>query len=341
VRERDIDAWDALQRQMYQIRGEPAQPAECAVVAAARGDAGEFDRWLRALESGPLSRQSPVSAAARLALGFHDFTRADRLARVALLPQYSVEARLDAHLLLAELAVASDRWREALPHLDAAARIDTACVRVFRAVLATVPTLQAPPGELTATRASVRAWDPTAVVPGGASRLVTALLPHLRLYLLGLLSARLGDHADAMRLAGELDGLDAPARAAAVPRDLARTLRADVAWRERRPAAVVETLAPVRGEVPFELLFRAGRDRQPEYTYAFSQGHARWLRARSLQRLGRDEEALRWLDTFLLVPDELLYLGAVRHARAEANDRLGRARRAQESPRPGSGSGRR
>jgi tetratricopeptide (TPR) repeat protein len=165
---------------------------------------------------------------------------------------------------------------------------------------------------------------------GGVSRLVAASLPHLRLYLIALLSARMGEEADALSLAGRIEALDVPAGVGTIPRDLARTVRADVAWRQGRPEAVVDTLAPVRGEIPLELLFRAGRERQPEYTYAFSQGHARWLRARSLHELGRSAEALRWLDTFLLVPDELLYLGPVHLAKAEAYDRLGQRELARE-----------
>src|SRR5687768_12382012 len=106
---------------MWQIRCEPDQPAECAVVAAARGNDKEFNRWLRAAQEKPVTRQSPVSAAARLGLSFHDFARAERLARVALLPQYPTQAHVDAHLLLAELEMARGRWRAAQPHLDAAA----------------------------------------------------------------------------------------------------------------------------------------------------------------------------------------------------------------------------
>ena len=187
-------------------------------------------------------------------------------------------------------------------------------IELERAFAATLPFLEVPPVDLAEIRSEVEALDPNAPVEPAAG-LAARLRPHLRLYLLGLLSARLGDDQTAARHASGLEALPAPPEAHGIPRDMARTVRADVALRNGRPEEALALLEPVRGEVPLELVYLKVFATVRE----FGQEHARWLRAEALLSLRRYDEALRWYSTsFQGSPAEMVYLapGHLRAARA-------------------------
>jgi tetratricopeptide (TPR) repeat protein len=180
-------------------------------------------------------------------------------------------------------------------------------VEVERAMAATLPFLQVPAADLGHIRTELEGFDPNAGsgMPGG---LAGSLRPHLRLYLLSLLSSRMGDDEKATRYATELEALAAPAEAAAVTRALAQTARADVALRNGKPAEALALLERVQGDVPLELVYLKAFATVRE----FGQEHARYLRAEALMRLRRYDDALRWYQTsFQGSPAELVYLAPV------------------------------
>jgi tetratricopeptide (TPR) repeat protein len=143
---------------------------------------------------------------------------------------------------------------------------------------------------------------------------IRPVTPHLRLYLLGLLSARLDAAADALRYASELERLPAPPDASALVRNLGRTIRADVAMSAGRTDEALGLLAGIEGDVPFELI------RLPY----FSHEHARYLRGTLLHQARRDQEALRLIEVaFVGTPSELHYRAPSHLLRAEIHQRLG------------------
>ena len=258
----------------------------------------------RALEAGWL-----------LASYLEDLELAEEITRFSARPSLPARIRAPAHLSLAELAVAGGRWGAARRELASAARlgqVDSALVG--RALAASLPFLGVPREEVRRLRGEVERWSPGRDASKPLPESIRPLAAHLRLYLLGLLSTRLGSTAEALRLATELETLSGPPESRAVVRSLARTIRADVAAESGRTNEGLTLLEGVRGEIPFELL---------GFPF-FSEEHARYLRSRLLFQAGRDEEALRLVENaFQGTPAELYYLGPAHLLQAEIHQRLG------------------
>jgi tetratricopeptide (TPR) repeat protein len=248
-----------------------------------------------------------------IAVYLHDFTAAKEFAQAALASPRPRSVRAQVHEVLAWFELAQGRWKAAKSEFALAER-SLPSVKRMRALSATWPFLVVPDSELVAIRAELDTWDAQAEVLTPTPGHVAALQPQLRLYLLGLLSSRLGNQAQALRHAAELEQSDHPPEAAALVRDLARTIRADIEWRRGRPEEALELLKPVKGEVPAELLGDA----------VFAEDGARYLRAELLYQLGHDREALRWFSYgFQGTPSELIYQAPAHLRQAELYERLG------------------
>jgi tetratricopeptide (TPR) repeat protein len=103
---------------------------------------------------------------------------------------------------------------------------------------------------------------------------------------------------------------------------MAATLRAGAAALQNRPGLALDALEEVRGAVPAPLL------RNPFY----AEEPARYLRAEALQRVGRDREALDWLEFgFADTPAEAAYLAPLHRLQGELYERLGDSERAGEN----------
>jgi hypothetical protein len=197
---------------------------------------------------------------------------------------------------------------------------DAGPVLVHRALVATVPLQLVPPEDLRAIRSEVERWEPP-LPPAGAG-LAVALQPHLRLYLLGLLSSRLGEPAAAERAAVGITRLATPAAVAGVARQLAATIRADVAWMENRTQDVLAVLDGMEQRIPLELVAvsRAAHIRE------FGMEHARYLRAVALSEVGREVEGLSGLRFGVRgAAQEYLYRAPIHLGLAEVFERLGQA----------------
>ena len=267
-------------------------------------------------------RDRAVEAGMVLSSYLEDLGRAEEFARFSTRSSLPVRTKASAHLFLAELGAAGGSWSAAKRELAAVARlgqVDSALIG--RAMVATLPFLSVPKDEVGRIRDEVKRWtpghDPSKPLPGS----IRPLAQHLRLYLLGLLSARLGEAPEALRLASALETLPASPESRAVVRSLARTVRADVAAESGRTNEGLTLLAQVRGEIPFELL---------GLSY-FSEEHARYLRSRLLFQAGRDEEALRLVESaFAGTPGELYYRAPAHLLQAEVQQRLGNKEGAAE-----------
>ena len=104
-------------------------------------------------------------------------------------------------MLAAGLALARGRWHEAEADLAAAEAYNINRAVNDRAILSITPPVQLPQSQLQASRQKIARLDDKEFWPRAS-----------RSYLTGLLSARLGDHAAAMRCVSELDSLRARER---------------------------------------------------------------------------------------------------------------------------------
>jgi hypothetical protein len=261
-------------------------------------------------------RRIPVALEAGGALSTYleDLGRAETFTRFGTASSVPAGIQASAHQLLANLAVAGGRWSAAQPEFAAVARTHPDSGLIGRALAASLPFLRAPRPDLEAIRAEVQRWTPGSEVSSPLPESIRPLTRHLQLYLLGLLSARMGAPADALRYSTELERLTAPADASALVRNLARTIRADVAASAGRTADALALLDGITGQVPFELI------RLPY----FSHEHARYLRSTLLHQAGRDSEALRLSAVaFVGTPNELHYRAPSHLLRAQIHQRLG------------------
>jgi tetratricopeptide (TPR) repeat protein len=315
VREEDYAEADSLLRRKFSADKLPL--LHRALLALVRRDSAAVERLLD-------EQKKPTSGypftPGVIALFLNDFTTAARFAQAALTSPRPPAAKAFVHQTLALIALAQGRWAAAKPEFAQAAATVPSAKREL-ALSATWPFLAVPRSDLEALRSELEGWDPSTEAPEPNPGLASALHPQTRLYILALLSSRLGDDAQSLQYAAELEGVGHPPEAAALVRDLARTVRADVALRRGHPADALKLLELVRGEIPPELLA----------VPFFSEEGSRYLRAEALYQLGRDEEALRWFShAFEGTPDELVYLAPGHLRKAELYERLGDRKQAVE-----------
>jgi tetratricopeptide (TPR) repeat protein len=276
------------------------------------------------------SRQSQI-AARYVATFLEDFATAKSLAELDLAPRRRPPIRANAQLLLAWLELGRGRWTAAKAAFAQAERMEEVPpVLVQRAIAATLPFLAVPRSDLDSLRSEVELWNPGPEVLEPGAGLSSRLQQYLRLYLLGLLSSHLGDHAGALSIAREIERADGPDEAHAVIGALALTIRADVALQGRsaeQAGQALQALQAVQGEVPLELVS------VPVYgnVREFTQEHARHLRVLVLSTQQKHREALQWIETsFQGAPSEIVYLAPLHLQRAEIYERLGEREKAVE-----------
>ncbi|HET6569117.1 MAG TPA: protein kinase [Rhodothermales bacterium] len=252
-------------------------------------------------------------------LRIHDLDAAETIARVVAEPGRSIQVRALGHLMVAHLRLAHGRWRDAKAELDAAARLDEPMALEYRSLLAALPFVPASPHELDSLRARLSAWTPAAsdTVRNGWITPHAGLHGRLRLYLLGLLNARLGHPALARKLAGELAEIPSPPEVGSLDFDLAQSVRAQVLVKEGREEEALAQIEKMRVEMVYPF---------PHNSAFTDQVFDRYQRAGLLADAGRDEEALNWygaitsgmqslFDTPYIAPSEL--------RQAEIYERLG------------------
>jgi tetratricopeptide (TPR) repeat protein len=273
------------------------------------------------------SRQSQI-AARYMATFRDDFASAQSLAELDLAASRRPPIRTNAQLFLAWLELGRGRWTAAKAAFAQAERMEgVPPVLVQRAIAATLPFLAVPRNDLDSLRSEVERWDPGAEASDPGAGLASRLQPHLRLYLLGLLSSRLGDHAGALRIASEIERAEGPDEAQEVIGALALTIRADVARQVGSAEQLRQVLERVQGEVPLELVSVPAYANLREFT----QEHARHLRVLMLGAQRNHREALRWIETsFQGAPSEMVYLAPMHLQRAEIYEGLGEREKAVE-----------
>jgi tetratricopeptide (TPR) repeat protein len=252
-----------------------------------RRDTAEVERFVTAIEGQSAERVQHTGGMVTWTTG--DIAMGRRFWRLVADPSRPPGMRALARMTLAKLEVTAGRWRAAKAQLDSLQAIDYSTGIEHRAHFALARFLAVPPSELEALRDTVLRWDATA--PGssdttGLLRFNAELHPYLRLYLLGLLNARIGDSAAALSYARELQNLSPRSHAPSFVDDLGRVVRMEVAWVAGRREDALSILEGAG--------FWSRLDLPPDNSPFLERSYERWARAELLHQLGRREEAARW-----------------------------------------------
>jgi tetratricopeptide (TPR) repeat protein len=312
-------------------------------LAGIRGDYEESNGWARRwLELSPDADQAPFVRAA-LAYTSPDTTRrmemlaeledyndvmlglavhgaclsgalegAARIARIMTDPSRPPETRGRGYRVIASLAFARGRWEEADASLAEAESYGARQAIRDRANLSLTPPAPFPRSLLEASLAGVTDQADT-----------RGKNPTHRPYLAGLLSARLGDYPAALRHAAEVDSMALARRAREDPHsreyaeafsDMARTIRAEVAWLQGHHERALDEIEQTHPEA---LWFWTNASVIDARTYS------RYLRALLLEEAGRLEEALRWYGSLEGSGDGYVYFAAKHLKMGEVYERMG------------------
>ncbi len=160
---------------------------------------------------------------------WQDLPGAQTLLETFVRPEQPAATRRNAFLARAALELSQGRWNAAKRQLESAEGIGSDSAIGWRALMAIASWLPVTEGELTEIREAVVRWEARANRPG-------------QTYLLGELSARLGDRQAALQSAEELEHFEAVRGLGTVFQDMALALRARAAWVEGDAAGALAWL---------------------------------------------------------------------------------------------------
>jgi DNA-binding SARP family transcriptional activator/TolB-like protein len=286
-------ALDSLTNRFLQLRPDPEYAGDIrGQRAIVLGDAAGLERFVADLRTRP--DESAQTGAGLVTYTTMNLAVGRRLWRLIADPSRSPGMRVLAHVTLAKIELTSGRWRAASSELDRAGAVDAGSAIEHRAFFALTRFLQTPRAELLVLRDSLQRWHAGKAGPEGDGLLGIhrAVHPYLRRYLLGMLSARLGDASAAQRYAAELERVDSSSAEGAFAVDEARLVRTEVAWGRDRPQEALTTLEQARFWTAHSEIDETGDS--PFFTHM----HERFARAELLFELGRYEEALPWYRGF-------------------------------------------
>jgi tetratricopeptide (TPR) repeat protein len=268
-----------------------------------------------------------VVEAAVMNIAMVDLDGAIRMARVLTDRSRPRIARVAGLTMIAHLQAGVGHLRASDSALVALDSINPAEAIVHRAWFALLPDRMPARDSLERLRSSLEHWDAAHVSePHEVHRLFDDhrdVWRHLRLYLLGLVDARLGDYPVAMQRAEALEKLPSSFAAGSLPHDLARGVRAEVF---RAQGDTAQALAQFDWESVHV------RFPKPFFSPFFSRARERFLNVLLLDLSG-NANAARWLEASATnqwvhdVAERAPFL--IRHARAM--ERLGRRADARAS----------
>jgi eukaryotic-like serine/threonine-protein kinase len=284
------------------------------------------ERVLKSSESAPPERLH-LDALSMFQEGFDAPGR--RLTRALADPSRPPGWRAHAHLLLATLQLERGRWGAAESELVVAEQLAPDEGLPYRALFALSSSVLAPDSTLHRLAARLRVWAAGRVPDQAGSKIfVLGALNGSRVivrhYLLGLLELRLGDPTGALAQADSLAGIQDSETEGSLAWDCAATIRAIAAFDKGDPAAALGELERQR------LVILDYRFVWPFHSHTV----ARMLRATALTRLGRDREALVWVEGLTHPEFPLLHRALVAQAlrqEGEIYERLGERAHAAEA----------
>ncbi len=315
---------DSLVERVLRLQPETDEALELrALQAFTSGDGGRQERVLTQLQQA--GDRTITAAFVEVSLFARDVVGAERIARLLVAPSRPPEVQSFGRVALAHVDLTRGRWAAARRELESLEALDPWSATEYRSLFAVLPFLPVTRAELDTLRVRLSRLDTAAVITTGSQRaFVDAhhdLHPLLREYLLGLLSARLGDGVAAERHAARAERLQLGLRNPYLPRqayvalagDLALSIRAELDAGEGRTASALARLEGILVETHavFETPF-AG------------EALERFRHAELLLGAGRDREALRWYAALAQASCfEFLYLPLAHLRQGEVYDRLG------------------
>lgn len=320
--------------------------------AAKEGDLREFDGWFAGLNpesqqrlafetvrafrwGSPADREDVVRrlgnagelqvvyAAGRMAAFLHDFPAAERVGGILLGAGRDPAFRAAAHGLSASLRFAGGRWADADRALALTAEVEPEWsleMRTFFSLfLATPPFLAVSREELMTLRDSLRAWGPEPFIDFSLAELFGPHSQHhqeFRLYLLGLLSSRLGASEEARAFSSELRAFGHGRETLDLTFALSQSVDAHEEHARGDLRAARSTLEGIGYFPPFEFIF---------VSPFFSRALDRWLRGELLLELNEPEAALEWFATLSDGWGEFLLAAPAHLRQAQIHESLGNA----------------
>lgn len=262
-------------------------------IALIQGDATGVRRTLHATRKlGGLLRLLYVD---QYAMHSDDVAGMREAATLLTSPDNASFLRLAGHKMLAHFLAARGQWGAAQQEIAAMLPLDRDAALQTLGILSLSPAAPGSSSELRDVQQRLTVWDPT-----------DAAASVRRSYLLGLLAARIGDHADALAKAEALVAQsrnlllrDSAAFLGAEARDRALSVQAQSALIRGEADEAVRYLEQARPEqwwVPV-----AAEDLFGNWSYE------RFMRAEALRQLGRDDEAVHWYRALRLIMWERVF----------------------------------
>jgi tetratricopeptide (TPR) repeat protein/predicted Ser/Thr protein kinase len=286
-----------------------------ALQAFALGDRQKQDQVVAELERS----DGPAVAMAFLEVSLYarNLRGAERIAELLTALSRPPRVRSYGHVALAHLALARGKWAEARNELESIASFDPWTSLEYRALFSSLSFLAVSQSELSAIRDGLVNLDPAAAprVDNPAVFIDSHYDLHLllRMYLMALVSARMGDIDHAKQYSEEIERQKFPTGYASLAADFARSVRAQIDRVQGKPTDALKKLEPLLGET-----------KNPLESPFVSEAYERFTRAELLYELGRNPEALRWFDHLVESSVfEFVYLPLSQFRRAEILNRQG------------------
>ena len=287
--ERRLPALDSLTNRLLQLDAPPWEPINAqGLRAIMMGDTAGEARFVADLRVRPDPWASPSAGVVAWLSG--DLSAGRRLWRLITEPHRSRGFRMIAHVTLAKFELTNGRWGAASTELEALGALDAGAALEHHAFYALTRFLKPARSELTALRDSLQRWNPSSAREEGDGLIAVhrSAHPYLRLYLLGMLSARLDEPAAALGYAAELERADRSSPLGVFAGDQGQFVRAEVAWQGGRREEALTLLDQARSWTTDSRMHEHGD------SPFFIQLHERFARAELLYELGRYEDALPW-----------------------------------------------
>ncbi len=307
VREGGPVATEPLLRRLAHITG---PPADALADLVRQPSTASVDRFITTVDD---TATEALMATAWVLADADSVGLAQRLARAALATPIPT-AHVGVTGYMVGLLLKSGHGSAALALADSA--LPQSAWQQMQPVIATMPFLPLPPVELNAARRRALTWDSSSPPAGTLAERGRA---QMRLYVLGVLSARLGQYDDALEDAARIEHMSAPAGFERVAGNLASSVRATVAFERGDYPLALTLLQRASAAVPLELLPDpiTGGERE------------RFLRAQALLQLGRAAEAVPWLENGFQTETGELYRAPCYLSLVEAYEQLGQPEKAK------------
>ncbi len=260
------------------------------------------------------------SSVDEVAVFVQDLDGALTLAATLTDPLLPLAFRAAAHGWLADIHLGAGNWQAAVEEVERLGSLppDGAADHLLGMYAATSP-IRRSDDEVRALRDRLSDQD-LRTLSNSEGEEALDLPAAIHTYVLGLLSARLGDESSARAAAAALDTMVVPPTYGSLPQDLASSVRARLAYAAGDERAALELIRAQKRQIDYGV----GRD------LAFaSRGYDRYLVGTILQDEGNYEEALTWYESIEgHALSDLPFLAPSHLRRAEIYEEMGDSDRA-------------